>query len=148
MLLLDEATSALDSVSEQDISASLKDNRRDKTTITITHRFGAIKDADHIIFLHDYLVVEEGTHDELLGKEGRYKAMIEVQMVSGLVSAQSSGIYTTATSTSSKLTVVETKVKRPSLKSFRRSSQNRGREMDQGPCRESWTTTSSRTSLH
>ena len=143
ILLLDEATSALDSISEQEILNTLKENRRGKTTITIAHRLGTIKDSDHIIVLHDGLVVQEGTHDELMRKEGKYKAMTEAQMVSGLVSAQSSDAPTTTTTLSSKTTVVETKVKRPPLKSFRRTSQSRSRGRNHGPCRESarrWTT--------
>lgn len=71
--------------------------------------------------------------------------MTEAQTVPGLVSAQPSGNSTTATNPSSKITI-ESKVKRPSLKSFSRTSKTRSRSIDHDPCRESarrWTTVKS-----
>ncbi|KAI4090354.1 MAG: hypothetical protein LQ344_004784 [Seirophora lacunosa] len=122
ILLLDEATSALDSISEQKILNSLKENRNGKTTITIAHRLGTIKEADRIIVMHDGRVIEEGIHDSLLERDGRYKAMSETQSLSSLVSAQSSEVSTIAPSAiSSELKAVRPTFKRGSLKSFRDS---------------------------
>ncbi|KAL8738245.1 MAG: hypothetical protein Q9181_000925 [Wetmoreana brouardii] len=119
ILILDEATSALDSASEQRIIVSLRENREDKTTITIAHRLGTVKGADHIIVMHDGCVAEEGTHDELLEKQGKYKAMTEVQSISSLVSAEPSEASTLSTMLSTETKAVRPKIKRGSLKSFR-----------------------------
>ncbi len=75
ILLLDEATSALDSQTEQDIQTSLKSMGEGRTVITIAHRLSTIVDADKIVVLVDGQVAEEGTHAELLAREGRYAQM-------------------------------------------------------------------------
>ncbi|KAL8928734.1 MAG: hypothetical protein Q9208_001512 [Pyrenodesmia sp. 3 TL-2023] len=125
ILLLDEATSSLDSISEQKILSALKEKRHGKTTITIAHRLGTIKAADRIIVMHDGRVVEEGTHNELLDRQGRYRAMSEAQSVSGLVSAQPSDVSTTTSSVSSEIEALKATVNRGSFKSFRRPSLRR-----------------------
>ncbi|KAL9588111.1 MAG: hypothetical protein Q9203_003076 [Teloschistes exilis] len=124
LLILDEATSALDSASEQKILTALREIRRDKTTIAITHRLGTIKEADHIIVMDRARVVEQGTHDALLEKGGKYSAMTEAQKISDPVSEAPSELSTTMTLALS----VDLKPSRPnlqkiSLRSFRRSSQ-------------------------
>ncbi|KAI4142729.1 MAG: hypothetical protein LQ341_003132, partial [Variospora aurantia] len=122
ILLLDEATSALDSISEQKILKSLKEYRKGKTTITIAHRLGTIKGADHIIVMHDGRVVEEGSHHDLLESDGRYKAMSEAQSISSLVSAQPSEVSTAASSAmSSELKAIRPTFKQGSLGYFRNS---------------------------
>ncbi len=75
ILLLDEATSALDSETERDIQDSLREMGQGRSVISIAHRLSTIADADQIIVLEKGLIVERGTHDELLAKGGRYAAM-------------------------------------------------------------------------
>ncbi|MEJ1991063.1 MAG: ABC transporter ATP-binding protein/permease [Maritimibacter sp.] len=75
ILLLDEATSALDTETERDIQVSLKAMGEGRTVITIAHRLSTIVDADRIVVLENGVVTEEGTHDELLTRGGKYAAM-------------------------------------------------------------------------
>ena len=72
ILLLDEATSALDSDTEQDIKDALKRAGLGRTVITIAHRLSTISEADQIVVLEQGEIVEQGTHDALLAREGRY----------------------------------------------------------------------------
>jgi ATP-binding cassette subfamily B protein len=72
ILLLDEATSALDTDTEMEIQAELKAMGEGRTVITIAHRLSTIADADRIVVLEDGHIVEEGKHEALLAKEGRY----------------------------------------------------------------------------
>ena len=71
LLLLDEATSALDNESERIVQAALDQvvTALKRTTITIAHRLSTIRDADKIVVLSDGVVVEEGTHSDLLAQE-------------------------------------------------------------------------------
>jgi len=75
ILLLDEATSALDTETERDIQESLKAMGKGRTVITIAHRLSTIADADRIVVLENGVVTEEGSHDELLARNGKYTAM-------------------------------------------------------------------------
>jgi ABC-type transport system involved in Fe-S cluster assembly fused permease/ATPase subunit len=75
ILLLDEATSALDTQTERDIQDSLKAMGKGRSVITIAHRLSTIVDADRIIVLEDGHIVEEGQHEALLARGGRYAAM-------------------------------------------------------------------------
>ncbi|MFK7869891.1 MAG: ABC transporter ATP-binding protein/permease [Roseobacter sp.] len=72
ILLLDEATSALDTDTELEIKEALMQAGRGRTVLTIAHRLSTIAEADRIVVLEKGLVVEQGTHDDLLHQDGRY----------------------------------------------------------------------------
>jgi ATP-binding cassette subfamily B protein len=79
ILVFDEATSSLDSHSEQLILESLKQVAEKHTTLVIAHRLSTIIDADNIIVLDKGAVVEEGTHQQLLDKQGLYAHLWKLQ---------------------------------------------------------------------
>ena len=75
VLILDEATSSLDNESERYVQESLAELAKGRTTVTIAHRLSTIKNADRIIVLTEDGIAEEGTHEELLRKDGIYAGM-------------------------------------------------------------------------
>ena len=79
ILVLDEATSALDTVTEQRIQASLDELSRGRTTIIIAHRLSTVKNADCIAVVEDEHIVEQGSHDELMAKDGVYAKLCRAQ---------------------------------------------------------------------
>lgn len=72
LLILDEATSALDNESEMLVNKSLERLAKERTTLTIAHRLTTIKNYDRILVLEEDGIIEEGTHEELLRKQGTY----------------------------------------------------------------------------
>jgi subfamily B ATP-binding cassette protein MsbA len=79
ILVLDEATSSLDSESESKIQDGLRALRRGRTTFVIAHRLSTIRSADQILVLESGIIVERGTHDELLVANGRYRQLYDKQ---------------------------------------------------------------------
>jgi len=79
ILILDEATSSLDSESEKLVQEALDNLMKDKTTFVIAHRLSTIRHADRIIVLKRGCIIETGTHDELIEKEGEYKKQYRIQ---------------------------------------------------------------------
>jgi ATP-binding cassette subfamily B protein len=75
ILVLDEATSALDNETERAVQQALDAARRGRTTLTVAHRLSTIRDADTIVVLDRGRIVEQGSHDELLARGGRYAAL-------------------------------------------------------------------------
>ena len=79
ILILDEATSALDTESERLVQDALERLMKTRTTVAIAHRLSTIKNADEICVLHEGQIVERGTHDELISKDGYYKKLHDMQ---------------------------------------------------------------------
>ena len=79
ILILDEATSALDNESEQLVQSALFELSKGRTTLIIAHRLSTIKRADRIIVLTENGIEEEGTHEDLLEKEGIYRNLYMMQ---------------------------------------------------------------------
>lgn len=79
VMVLDEPTAALDAEAEHDVFLRLRALREGRTALLITHRFSTVRMADRVVVLDDGAVVEEGTHGELLAREGRYAAMFNLQ---------------------------------------------------------------------
>jgi subfamily B ATP-binding cassette protein MsbA len=79
ILLLDEATSALDTASEKLVQEALNNLMQNRTSLVIAHRLSTIQNADWIVVLDEGKIVEEGTHAELLIKEGLYARLIDMQ---------------------------------------------------------------------
>ncbi|MDD2259298.1 MAG: ABC transporter ATP-binding protein [Bacilli bacterium] len=79
ILILDEATANIDTETEVLIQKSLKMLAKDRTTFVVAHRLSTIKDADVIYLFEDGRIFEQGTHEELYKKKGKYRAMYDAQ---------------------------------------------------------------------
>ena len=79
MIILDEATSALDYETERRVCENLKQCCKDQTVFFITHRLSTIKKSDLIIMMHNGILQEQGSHEELIEKKGRYYALYKQQ---------------------------------------------------------------------
>jgi subfamily B ATP-binding cassette protein MsbA len=79
IILLDEATSALDTESEKIVQEAMNNLSEDKTTVTIAHRLSTIKNSDLIYVIDKGMVVEKGTHEELLNLNGIYRKLCDQQ---------------------------------------------------------------------
>lgn len=78
ILVLDEATSSLDVLTEERVRSSVRELMRGRTTLVITHRLHAVRDADRIAVLEGGRIVREGSHEELAGSRGTYRAFLRV----------------------------------------------------------------------
>ncbi|GAB1217335.1 hypothetical protein ATERTT37_006574 [Aspergillus terreus] len=83
ILLLDEATSALDPEAEKIVQAALNRVSANRTTVTIAHRLSTIKDSDNIAVISKGKVVEQGTHQELIDRDGHYARLVRAQDLGG-----------------------------------------------------------------
>lgn len=80
-LLLDEATSSLDSLSEQFVQKALNEISKNTTLFVVAHRLSTVQQAHRIIVIDDGLVVEQGTHDNLLSQNGLYTQLAAHQLI-------------------------------------------------------------------
>jgi len=81
IIILDDTTSSVDTETEHLINRNLKDELARRTAFVISHRISAVKDADLIIYLENGTIVESGSHDELLGANGRYASLYRAQLI-------------------------------------------------------------------
>ena len=79
LLILDEATSALDTESERYIQIALQKVMGNRTTLVIAHRLSTIENADMILVMEQGRIVEQGTHNELIEKNGAYSRLHSIQ---------------------------------------------------------------------
>lgn len=75
IIVLDEATSALDTIAENKLFEHLKENIGDRTALVISHRLSTVKQADYVYVMSEGSIVQSGTHEELVQREGEYKKM-------------------------------------------------------------------------
>ncbi|WP_454958522.1 ABC transporter ATP-binding protein [Capnocytophaga sputigena] len=81
IMVLDEATSALDTESERLVQNALENMMKHRTSIVIAHRLSTIQNADLIVVMQKGRIVEQGTHSELIQKNGMYKRLVEMQTI-------------------------------------------------------------------
>ena len=91
VLVLDEATSHLDAVNEQQVRQALERLMEGRTTLVIAHRLSTIRNADQIVVLDGGHLVEQGNHQELLGRQGLYAQLVSTQLVRALAEPDHEG---------------------------------------------------------
>jgi ATP-binding cassette subfamily B protein len=79
LLILDEPSAGLDPQAEHRVHAVLRAHRTDRTSLLISHRLSALRDADHIVVLADGILAEQGTHRELMDHDGPYAQLFTLQ---------------------------------------------------------------------
>lgn len=84
IVLLDEATAAIDALDEARLRDAIAAIARDRTVIAVAHRLSTVRAADHIVFVENGHVAEQGTHDALLEKDGRYAAFWTLHTTTGI----------------------------------------------------------------
>jgi ABC-type multidrug transport system fused ATPase/permease subunit len=82
VLILDEATSQIDAESEAQISAAIDEFRRGRTLIAIAHRLSTVRSADRIVVMDQGVILDAGTHGELLSRCELYQRLVATQLVS------------------------------------------------------------------
>lgn len=78
-MILDEATSALDTESERYVQEALEKMMENRTSLIIAHRLSTIQKADHIVVMEKGDIIEQGSHQELMEKNGTYRKLVELQ---------------------------------------------------------------------
>lgn len=79
LIILDEPTSALDARAEHEVFIRFAELMKGKSAVLISHRFSTVRMADNILFLEYGQILEQGSHEELLAKDGRYAELFHLQ---------------------------------------------------------------------
>ena len=82
LLLLDEATAALDNESEARVQNALESLMKDRTTVVVAHRLSTVQRADNIVYIDHGRLIEQGSHIELMAKEGKYASLVALGILS------------------------------------------------------------------